>query len=133
MAHDQYALAAARLDDIEAEMKRIGYWKGDPPDLLAEYQAGRMRSFLDAPTFELWLQCVFLPNARAAAAARNLPSGSQVGLMAQRQYDYHSHIPEAQPLLNLLHRFDAIVENRLHVNDDGQLDYPGLDVEHEDP
>ena len=133
MPHDQHALAAAQLDTIEAEMKRIGYWKDDPPDLLAEYRAGRMRSFLDAPTFELWLQCVFLPNARAAAAARNLPNGSQVGLMAQRQYDYHSHIPEAQPLLNLLHRFDAIVENRLHLNQDAQPDHPALDVEDEGP
>jgi hypothetical protein len=29
-----------------------------------------------------------------------------------RQYDYHSHIPEAQNLLTLLSEFDALVEGR---------------------
>ena len=69
----------AQLDKIEQEMKRIGYWSEHPPDLLAEFEAGRMRSYLDAPTFELWLQCVFLPNARAAAQARSLLRRAQRG------------------------------------------------------
>lgn len=102
----------AQLDRIEAEMKRIGYWSADPPDLQAEIEAGRLRTYLDAPTFESWLQGVFLPNARAAAQAENLPAQSQVGDMAMRQYDYHSYVPEAQDLLQLLFDFDAIVEGR---------------------
>lgn len=102
----------AQLDLIEAEMKRIGYWSADPPDLQAEIRAGRLRTYLDAPTFELWLQGVFLPNARAAAQAENLPTRSQVGDMAMRQYDYHSYVPEAQHLLRLLFDFDALVEGR---------------------
>lgn len=100
----------AKLDAIEAEMKRVGYWSESPPDLQAEIRAGRLRSFIDAPSFELWLQCVFIPNARAAAASNDLPEQSDVGLMAMRQYDYHSHIPEAQNLLKLLSEFDGIVE-----------------------
>jgi uncharacterized protein YqcC (DUF446 family) len=99
-----------QLDRIEAEMKRIGYWAAQPPDLAAEIAAGRLRSFMDAPSFELWLQCVFLPNARRAAAENNLPAQSQVGLMAMRQYDYHSSIPEAHPLMGLLSELDAIIE-----------------------
>jgi uncharacterized protein YqcC (DUF446 family) len=102
----------AQLDAIEREMKRIGYWEEEPPDLQAEVAAGTIRSFLDAPSFELWLQCIFLANARAAARNGALPSESQVGLMAMRQYDYHSHDEDAQPLLKLLHDFDAIVEGR---------------------
>jgi hypothetical protein len=35
---------------------------------------------------------------------------SQVGLMAMRQYDYHSIVREALPLVNLLHDFDRLVE-----------------------
>lgn len=101
--------AAAKLDAIEAEMKRIGYWSAEPPDLRAEVEAGRIRSFLDAPSFELWLQCLFLPNARQAVADDEFPSESQVGLMAMRQYDYHSHVPEARGLMRLLSEFDAIV------------------------
>jgi hypothetical protein len=53
---------------------------------------------------------VFIPNARAAAARNDLPTQSEVGIMAMRQYDYHSHIPEAQNLLTLLSEFDALVE-----------------------
>ena len=102
----------AQLDAIEREMKRIGYWTENPPDLPAEVAAGKIQSFLDAPSFELWLQCLFLPNARIEARERKWPRRSQVGLMALRQYDYHSHLAEAQPLVRLLHEFDAIVEQR---------------------
>jgi uncharacterized protein YqcC (DUF446 family) len=108
-AHRSEAVLA-KLDAIEAEMKRVGYWSESPPDLQAEMRAGRLRSFVDAPSFELWLQCVFIPNARAAAARNDLPEQSEVGVMAMRQYDYHSHIPQAQNLLRLLSELDAIVE-----------------------
>lgn len=101
------ASLAALLDAVEAELRRIGWWSADPPPLREQFARGELRSFLDAPSFELWLQCVFLPNARAAVAADALPPSSSVGVMAMRQYDYHSHVPEAQDLLALLSRFDA--------------------------
>ena len=63
-------------------MKRIGYWHASPPDLKAMAVRGELRSYLDAPSFELWLQAVFLPNARHLAQTETLPSDSQVGLMA---------------------------------------------------
>jgi uncharacterized protein YqcC (DUF446 family) len=44
-----------KLNQVEAEMKRIGYWQENPPDLRAKYASGEMRSYLDAPSFELWL------------------------------------------------------------------------------
>jgi uncharacterized protein YqcC (DUF446 family) len=109
---DKSAAVLAQLDAIEAEMRRIGFWAEDPPDLLAQVESGQISSYLDAPSFELWLQCIFLPNARAAAREGDLPEESQVGLMALRQYDYHSHVEEAQPLLQLLYAFDAIIEDR---------------------
>ena len=99
-----------QLDRVELEMKRIGYWSEKPSDLLAQYQNGTLRSFTDAPSFEDWLQHVFLVNAREAIRENNIPSQSQVGLMAMRQYDYHSSIPEAHPLMNLLGEFDALIE-----------------------
>lgn len=104
------AAVLSKLDEIEAEMKRIGFWSDDPPDLRAEVEAGRVQTYLDAPTFELWLQCVFLPNARKRAEAGDLPADSQVGVMAMRQYDYHSFVQEAQPLLELLYEFDRIIK-----------------------
>ncbi|HUL01482.1 MAG TPA: YqcC family protein [Nitrospirota bacterium] len=91
-----------KLDQIESEMKRIGYWHQNPPVFEAsDYQ--------DAPSFELWLQCIFIPHARAAAREDRYPPISQVGLMAMRQYDYHSVAPEAQGLLRLLNEFDDII------------------------
>lgn len=90
-------------------MRRIGYWSENPPDLRAAAERGEIRTYLDAPTFELWLQALFLPNAREAVAADELPDESEVGMMAQRQYDYQSSVPEAQILIRLLREFDRLV------------------------
>jgi uncharacterized protein YqcC (DUF446 family) len=98
-----------KLDQVEAEMKRIGYWQANPPDLQPRIAGGEMQSYLDAPSFELWLQTIFLPNARRAVQTDTLPSDSQVGLMAMRQYDYHSSVPEAHGLMRLLYEFDDLI------------------------
>ena len=92
----------AKLNQIELEMKQIGFWSDDPPKF-------ECTSFLDAPSFELWLQCIFLPNARNAAENSAYPNNSQVGLMAMRQYNYHSEVPQAKTLLKLLYEFDEII------------------------
>lgn len=99
-----------KLDQIEAEMRRIGFWQATPPDLLAMIDRGEISSFLDAPSFEIWLQAVFLPTARIAIDRNALPTDSQVGLMAMRQYDYHSSVPEAHYLVRLLYEFDELVK-----------------------
>lgn len=97
---DERVIAA--IDEIEAEMKSIGFWSDNPPKV-------KTGNYLEAPSFELWLQCVFVPNARKAAKSGKYPNGSQVGQMAMREYDYHSHVEEAQNLLSLLHKFDNVV------------------------
>ena len=74
----------AKLSDIEPEMRRIGYWLENPPDLRAAAERGEMRTYLDAPTFELWLQALFLANALDAVVDDALPEGSEVGVMAKR-------------------------------------------------
>jgi uncharacterized protein YqcC (DUF446 family) len=104
------ARVRAQADKIEAEMKRIGFWSDDPPDLQAAVRSGKIISYADAPSFELWLQCIFLPNAREAARTRRFPSESQVGYIAWRQWDYQSSVPEAEPLMKLLDQFDAIID-----------------------
>jgi len=92
----------AKLDEIESEMKRIHFWSSDPPKVEVSH-------YSEAPTFELWLQCVFLPKARAAAGKSEYPSKSQVGLMALREYNYHTHVEQAQTLLRLLNEFDRLI------------------------
>ena len=103
---ERLAELRALLDEVEAELRRLGWWTDPPPPLRERYASGELRSFLDAPSFELWLQCIFLPNAREAVASDALPGSSSVGVMAMRQYDYHSEMPEAFPLMRLLQRFD---------------------------
>ncbi len=99
------------IDKIETEMKRIDYWVDNPPNLEADVASGTIRSFLDAPSFELWLQCIFIPNVKRAVKNDNLPAESQVGFMAMKQYHYHSIVEAAQPLLSLLHEFDNLIVN----------------------
>jgi uncharacterized protein YqcC (DUF446 family) len=106
-----------KLDEIEAEMRRIGFWEKAPPDLQAAVSRGDICNFLDAPSFALWLQCIFLPNARRAVEGGVLPKDSQVGIMAMRQYDYHSSVPEAHRLVSLLHEFDELVKHASRRNE----------------
>jgi hypothetical protein len=46
-----------------------------------------------------------------------LPKDSQVGIMAMRQYDYHSSVPEAHRLVSLLHEFDELVKHASRRNE----------------
>jgi len=99
----------AQLDRIQAEMRRIGYWSPNPPDLQAAVDRGEIKSFMDAPSFELWLQMIFLPHARQWTLEDSLPAESQIGELARRQYDYMSVAVEADELMHLLWDFDALI------------------------
>lgn len=96
------AALRAKLDEVEAELKSIGYWSDGP----APETTG---TFLDMP-FETWLQFVFLPNARAWLDDGAPPKRSQVGLTALRQYDFHTTVDEALGLVRLLGEFDELAE-----------------------
>ena len=95
----------SKLDEIEAEMKRIGFWSDNPPDFTVNH-------YLEAPSFELWLQCILIPHAREAAGKGQYPERSQVGLMAMKEYNYHTFVERAQPLLRLLNQLDKIIKGR---------------------
>lgn len=98
-----------KLEQIESELRKIGYWKNQEIDPYAELPDGETPHFLNASSFEDWLQFVFLPNAREAVRSNALPKSSSVGVVALRQYDYHSHVPEAQELIRLLNEFDKFI------------------------
>jgi uncharacterized protein YqcC (DUF446 family) len=99
--------ALHKLDEIEAEMKRIGYWS-DALEMQGEACAGRFGSCLDAPSFKIWVQTLFLPNARAVALEGNLPARSQAGEIVRRQYADDASAPEARRLRALIHEFDEL-------------------------
>jgi uncharacterized protein YqcC (DUF446 family) len=99
----------AQCELIEAELKRIGRWSSDTAAYKAAIDRGEVKSFLDAPTFEMWLQVVLLPHARQWALDDCLPDTSQTGEMGRRQYDYMSIDHDAFPLMALLRHFDELV------------------------
>jgi uncharacterized protein YqcC (DUF446 family) len=69
---------ATKLDEVEAEMKRIGFWHEDAPNLQAMVERGEIRSYLDAPSFELWLLALFLPSARRAVETGACPQTARL-------------------------------------------------------
>jgi uncharacterized protein YqcC (DUF446 family) len=93
------------LDQIEAEMRRIGMWQTEPlrPEQLEFTKAFAM----DTMPFSQWLEFIFLPRVRVreAVAANSFPKGSSVGPQAVRELDGQ---PEAEHLLTLLSEFDAL-------------------------
>lgn len=92
-------------DLIEAEIRRIGYWQTQPlrPEQMQFTQAFAM----DTMTFAQWLQFVFLPRAREAAASNQLPRSSSVGTQAVREFDGDLN---TNRLVTLLSEFDALFE-----------------------
>ena len=92
-------------DRIEAEMRSIGFWQNEP--LRPEQMEFTQAFALDTMTYAQWLQFVFLPRVREAAAANQFPSGSGVGTQAVREFDGS---PEAGDLITLLAEFDALFD-----------------------
>ena len=111
--HPEWRAALARqLDEIAAEMKRIGYWQDTP--LEPERMQFRQAFAMDTMAFSQWLQFVFVPNARATLApGRTPPERSMVATQAVREFD---GADEALALCSLLSTFDATVEAREPVS-----------------
>jgi uncharacterized protein YqcC (DUF446 family) len=101
-----HAAVAARLDLIEAELRREGLWQEAP---LPEEAYDFTRAFAaDTMAFEQWLQFVFVPRVRELVAARGeFPASSEVGAQAVREFDGR---PEADALVGLLSDFDALFD-----------------------
>lgn len=87
-----------KLNQIEAEMQNIGRWRESTKGL-------RGKGFRDSPSFQLWLQCTFIPNARKAAITGLYPKNSQVAVLAIREFD---GCENTDRLISLLSEFDAI-------------------------
>lgn len=92
-------------DRIEAELKHIGCWQDEP---LRPEQLQFSKAFaVDTMAFAQWLQFIFLPRVREAAASNRFPSSSSVGARAVREFDT---VPNADALLTLLVQFDELFD-----------------------
>jgi uncharacterized protein YqcC (DUF446 family) len=99
-----YQDVQTKLDEIVAEMKRIGFWQAEP--LKPEQYDFRSAFALDTMAFNQWLQFVFVPRVEQILASQGtFPARSQVGSQAIREYD---GVPEAAHLVELLCAFDAL-------------------------
>ncbi len=99
-----YTTVESKLNDIEAEMKRIGYWREEPlpPEMYNFTQAFAM----DTMPYSYWLQFIFVPRVRSIIAERGqFPSRSMVGAQAIREFD---GVDEAADLVTMLCEFDAL-------------------------
>lgn len=95
---------AAKLDEIEAELRRIGWWDVERPP--QEAFESRTAFFMDTMAYAQWLRWVFVPNVRRIVAERGrFPSESWVGVQAVREFDGYG---EANELVVLLNEFDEL-------------------------
>lgn len=99
-----------KLDEIEAELKTIGYWDDglDSEELREKFDKSEIGSWLDL-VFSVYLQAIFLPQARESVRDAELPRESFVSVRAAREYEFWSEVPEAQRLTELLSQFDCLV------------------------
>jgi uncharacterized protein YqcC (DUF446 family) len=97
--------ASHYADLIEAEMRNIGLWQDQPlqPEQMEFEQAFAM----DTMTFAQWLQFIFLPRVREAAASGEFPSSSSVATQGIREFDGDDN---ASHLITLLSEFDALFD-----------------------
>ncbi|HEY1923516.1 MAG TPA: YqcC family protein [Tepidisphaeraceae bacterium] len=102
-----YELVASRIDEIEAEMRRMGVWQSQP---LTPEQLNFKEAFgMDVLALEQWLQFIFIPNVRKIIATKGkFPSGSQVADQAYREWVMWGSRTDVEPLIQLLRQFDSM-------------------------
>jgi uncharacterized protein YqcC (DUF446 family) len=105
MADDRYTRAARVADRIEAELRRLNWWRDTPPT--PQQMDFREAFAMDTMPFAMWIQFVLLPRARSIVEQRGMfPSSSGVGVHAVREFD---GVNEAADLVMLLRLFDDVV------------------------
>lgn len=104
---DIYVSVAARLIDLEGELRRLGYWQ---QEALAPEALHSCEPFcVDTMSAAQWLQFVFLPRMHQLMAARQLPPGRcEVAPLAEQ---YFGATPTTEPLLEAIRDLDRLVSS----------------------
>ena len=99
-----YSEVAYKISEIDAEMKRIGYWSDKPlPEEAYEFQQAFA---MDTLAFSQWLQFILVPRAwKIIEQKGDFPSESMVGSRAVREFDGDS---KASGFVTLLSEFDDL-------------------------
>jgi uncharacterized protein YqcC (DUF446 family) len=92
-------------DAIEAELRRLRWWRGDAaaPPVVAAFGAGTM-------TYSQWIETTLVTRLREIAAGEAaLPTSSYLATQAVREFD---GVDEADPLIDLLSQVDRLAEDQ---------------------
>jgi uncharacterized protein YqcC (DUF446 family) len=102
-----FDIVSYKIDEIEAEMRRMGMWQNEP---LTPEQLDFKKPFgMDRLAFEQWLQFVLIARVREIVAGKGkFPTGSQVGDQAFREWVMWGSRQDVDPLIKLLREFDAL-------------------------
>jgi uncharacterized protein YqcC (DUF446 family) len=107
-SHNRYAQAAAKIAEIEVEMKRTGYWSPDPlPEEAYDFQQAFA---MDTMAFSQWLQFILIPRVQEIIEQKGtFPSESMVAAQAVREFDGDG---TASQLVTLLSEFDDLFSGK---------------------
>jgi uncharacterized protein YqcC (DUF446 family) len=107
------AALLAKVDQVEGEMRRVGYWSNSSAPALDQ------TALFSGVSFEKWLQFEYLPKLREAIRNNVFAAVPpyKVGLSALRQYDYHSSVPEAHQLMELCFELESLLALVLPAQD----------------
>lgn len=94
------------IDEIEAELKRLGWWQEErPPEEIFDF---KMAFGMDTMPFSTWLQFILIPRVNDIIQSRGeFPTSSNLGAHAIREYD---GAYEADDLIQMLASFDRLIE-----------------------
>jgi uncharacterized protein YqcC (DUF446 family) len=94
------------LLELEAEMRKLGWWEEEKPP--ASALASQQPFCVDQLAFEQWLQWVFLPRMKTIIEAGDpLPTESGIFVYAEECLRHHGS--RSAHLLALIKRFDELV------------------------
>lgn len=103
-----YELVALKADEIEAELKRLGRWMGNPlPD---EYFIDMGAFGSKTMGFEQWLQFILIPRIRGIIEEKSdFPKGSNLAPYGVRYFDGDTN---AGTLQDLLYNLDQLINQK---------------------
>jgi uncharacterized protein YqcC (DUF446 family) len=108
MMKDRYGQAGEKIDEVVAEMRRLGVWQDEPPP--PEKMRFSKAFAMDTLSFEQWLQFVLVPRVRGIIDERGqFPDDSSLGDKANREYIMWGSDPRFERLVDLLFELDSFV------------------------
>ena|SRR5687768_7914780 len=101
-----YEVVEQKIDEIEAEMKRIGMWQEE--DLPPEAYEFKAPFGMGSMAGQQWLQFILIPRVRGIIEkGGQFPKSSEVSAWAVREFDGYE---EAGDLVTLLYEFDRLFD-----------------------